>query len=146
MAKNFFLSAEYRSGEEYLKALRERGYRISEHAEDVLMEVKAIPEEQVRIMRLAVQDLGFSGRALCSDILFTAKARGFHPCPLWVGPQYRMECDDDDYVSIGMEPIADSVGDVGLFGIRHYARVRWLRSHHANYHWRLHRDFLFVVR
>ncbi len=96
----FYLSAEYRSGEEYIEALEARGY-ITHEANYNLRQYTNIPEEQVRLKRVTARDLGVHNSAGTRTILAAVKKKGLTPCPPWVGPQYRMECDDDEHALAG---------------------------------------------
>ena len=142
----FRLSADYRSGKEYLEALQEKGYKVFECAEDLLnqKELEEIPEETVRLKKVTPRDLGFSYGATLKEIFAVAEKNGLKPCPLWVGPQYRMECDDDDYVSIGMEPMTGSDGDTYIFYIDRYNGGRWLSNYHTSLPFYPDHGFLFV--
>ena len=138
------LSADYRSGKEYLEALQEKGYKVGEHTEDLLNQLTDIPEEQVRLKKVTLRDLGFSSEATLKEILAVAEKKGLKPCPPWVGPQYRMQCKDDEYTIIGMEPMTDSAGTTGIFRVGRGDGARWLDSLHVSYHWDPVNKFLFV--
>ena len=140
----FRLSADYRSGKKYLKALQEKGYKVIGDAEYLLNQLTDIPEEQLRLKKVTVGDLGFSSIATIKEIYEAAEKNGLKPCPLWVGPQYRMECDDDDYVSIGMEPMTGSDGDTYIFYIDRYNGGRWLSNYHTSLPFYPDHGFLFV--
>ena len=141
----FRLSADYRSGKEYLEALQEKGYKVSKYAEDILNQLTDIPEEQVRLKKVTVEDLGFSSsRATLKEILAVAEKKGLKPCPLWVGPQYRMQCKDDENTMIGMEPMTNSAGDTFIFYVDRFVSNRWLGGSHTGDRWLPDRKFLFV--
>ena len=110
-----YLSADYRSGEEYLEALQEKGYEVTKYAKGLLNQLTDIPEEQVRLKKVTVEDLGFSSSATTEEILAVAEKKGLKPCPPWVGPQHRMQCKDDEHTVIGMEPMTASNGDASSF-------------------------------
>ena len=140
----FRLSADCRSGKEYLEALQEKGYRVSKYAEDILNQLTDIPEEQVRLKKVTVEDLGFSSRATLKEILAVAEKKGLKLCPPWVGPQYRMQCNDDEYTMIGMEPMINSVADRYIFYVFRSNSDRWLDSRHTSGRWGPDDEFLFV--
>ena len=121
----FYLSAEYRSGEEYLKALEEKGYRVDYNAKKLLTQLTNIPKEQVRLKKVTLKDLGLSTGGTVREILATAKKHNLKPCSPWVGPQYHLECDDEKYTPIGMEPLPDPYGLEYVFNI-YYSDDRWL--------------------
>ncbi len=138
-----YLSAEYRSGEEYIEVLKARGYKISTHANSLLSQLTDIPEEQVRLKKVTVEDLGLPNGGDIEEIFASAKKKGLTPCPPWVGPQYRMECDDDEYAFVGMEPL-DSDGFTHIFYVSLNGCDRDLSSFHAKHPWFPDREWLFV--
>ena len=140
----FRLSADYRSGKEYLEALQEKGYKVTGYAENLLNQLTDIPEEQLRLKKITVRDLGFSSRATLKEILAVAETKGLKPCPPWVGPQYRMQCKDDECTTIGMEPMTNSNGSARVFTVSHSDSNRWLDSRYAGNRWSPGDRFLFV--
>ena len=140
----FRLSADYRSGKKYLEALQEKGYEVTEYAEGILNQLTDIPEEQVRLKKVTVEDLGLSPSATIEEILAVAETKGLKPCPPWVGPQYRMQCKDDENTAIGMEPMTGSDGDTYIFYVDRYNGGRWLGGDHTNPRWYSDDEFLFV--
>ena len=141
----FRLSADCRSGKEYLEALQEKGYGVDGGAENLLDQLTDIPEEQVRLKKVTLRDLGFSSRATLKEIYEVAEKKGLKPCPPWVGPQYRMQCKDDEFTVIGMEPMTISHGgDALIFDVDRTDSVRWLLSYHASFRWLPDCRFLFV--
>ena len=141
----FYLSAEYRSGKECLQALEEKGYEVDVYAEDLLKQLTDIPEETIRLKKVTLRDLGLSSGGTIKEILTAAQAKkGLKPCPPWVGPQYRMECKDNEYATIGMEPITESGGYTFAFRVGRADGDRWLGSIHAGDRWYPDGEFLFV--
>ena len=137
------LSAEYRSGEAYIEALKARGYTVPTHANNLLSQLTDIPEEQVRLKKVTVEDLGLPNGGDIEEIFASAKKKGLTPCPPWVGPQYRMECDDYEDALIGMEPL-DSGRGTYIFGVSRYDRDRDLFSDHTGGRWDPGVEWLFV--
>ncbi len=137
-----YLSAEYRSGEAYIEALEARGYES--YADNLLSQLTDIPEEQVRLKKVTAKDLGLPNGGTTEEILDTAKKKGLKPCPPWVGPQYRMECDDDEFTIIGMEPLTDSGSGTHVFGVGRNGRGRDLYGNRADRHWSPDDEWLFV--
>ena len=140
----FRLSADYQSGKKYLKALQEKGYKVFEDAEYLLNQLTDIPEEQVRLKKVTLRDLGFSSGTTIEKILAVAEKKGLKPCPPWVGPQYRMQCKDDEFTAIGMEPMTNSNGSARVFTVSHSDSNRWLDSRYAGNRWSPGDRFLFV--
>ena len=139
-----YLSADYRSGEEYLEALQEKGYEVYKYAKDLLNQLTDIPEEQVRLKKVTLRDLGFSSGATMKEIFAVAEKKGLKLCPPWVGPQYRMQCKDDERTTIGMEPMIGSDGDTDVFHVYRGGSARWLSSGPTSYRWHPDDKFLFV--
>ena len=140
----FRLSADCRSGKKYLEALQEKGYKVSKYAEGILNQLTDIPEEQVRLKKVTVRDLGLSSGTTIEEILAVAETKGLKPCPPWVGPQYRMQCKDDEYTMIGMKPMTAPDDDTFIFDVYRSNSDRWLGSHLTGDRWLPDRKFLFV--
>ena len=140
----FRLSADCRSGKEYLEALQEKGYKVIGDAEYLLNQLTDIPEEQLRLKKVTVEDLGFSSSVTIEEIHEAAEKKGLKPCPPWVGPQYRMECNDDERTLIGMEPMTESAGTTDIFRLDRVGSDRWLDGGHARRRWNPDHGFLFV--
>ena len=140
----FRLSADYRSGKKYLEALQEKGYKVNKYAEDILNQLTDIPEEQLRLKKITVRDLGLSPSATIEKIHEAAEKKGLKPCPPWVGPQYRMQCKDDERTLIGMEPMTAPDGAAGIFGVYRRDSDRWLYSNLTDFRWYPDHEFLFV--
>ena len=139
-----YLSADYRSGKEYLEALQEKGYEVHEYAEDLLNQLTDIPEEQVRLKKVTVGDLGFSSGATMKEIFAVAEKKGLKLCPPWVGPQYCMQCKDDEFTAIGMKPMTAPNGDADVFHVYRGGSARWLSSAPTSDRWDPDDRFLFV--
>ena len=126
----FYLSAEYRSGEEYIKVLEEKGYKVNESTKNLLKQLTNIPKEQVRLKKVTLEDLGPSTGGTVKEILTAAKKHNLEPCPPWVGPQYCMECDgNEENTIIGMEPLTNSSVEYIGFDVFYYGNGdRWFVS------------------
>ena len=140
----FRLSADCRSGKEYLEALQEKGYKVFEDPEYLLNQLTDIPEEQLRLKKVTVRDLGFSYGATLKEIFAVAEKKGLKPCPPWVGPQYRMQCKDDEYTMIGMKPMTGSDGGTFILYVGRVGSGRWLDGYRTSYPWSPDDEFLFV--
>ena len=98
----------------------------------------------MRLKKVTPRDLGLSSIATIEKIHEAAEKKGLKLCPPWVGPQYRMECKDDEYTMIGMEPMTAPDGAAGIFRVHRDDRGRWLLSFHAGNRWLPGYEFLFV--
>jgi hypothetical protein len=78
--------------------------------------------EEVILIRLSVEDLGFSSGATLEEIYAKAKELGLELCPPEVGPQLRLQYLDQstgDNTYVGMKPIPDGKGNPRLFSVVH---------------------------
>ncbi len=139
----FYLTAEYRSGKAYIEVLKARGYKTYARAKNFLRQLTDIPEEQVRLKKVTVEDLGFPNGGTAEKILAAAEEKGLILCPPWVGPQYRMKCDDAETAIIGMESL-DSDSDAHVFRVGRFVRARYLDGDHSGYPWSPDDEWLFV--
>ncbi|MEK9157073.1 MAG: hypothetical protein AAB448_03010, partial [Patescibacteria group bacterium] len=76
--------------------------------------------EHMHLIRLTVGDLGFPDGATIEDIFIKAIALGLELCPPEVGPYYRLHYTNqpmNEYVYIGMEPIAGRGGGPYVFDV-----------------------------
>ncbi|MCY4576974.1 MAG: hypothetical protein OXB96_00880 [Candidatus Kaiserbacteria bacterium] len=111
----FYLSAEYRSGAAYIEALKEKGGRVLSSAKDLLNQLTTIPEEQVRLKKVTLKDLGLPDSSTPEEVFKAAEAQGLKPCPPWVGPQYGLVHATEEYETIFTEPLDSSHVDAFMF-------------------------------
>lgn len=136
------LSSEYRSGESYLQALGEKGYKVLSYTGNFLRHFTHIPREKLRLKHVSVEGLGLPKGGTAELILAAAKTQGLRLCPAWVGPQYRMACGDGAYVAIGTKPLIDPFGNGRIFYVYHTMNSgRWLHSRPTDYHWNAVREW-----
>ena len=100
-------------------------------------------------MVISVEDLGFKDGATYKDIYKRALEVGLQLCPAEVGPQLRVQYNDQprgEWLFIGMGPITGSVGDSRLFSVRHGYDDLWLNARYGNsgYFWRGDYRWVFV--
>lgn len=119
-----------KSPSEYRKALKANGYRIGDYADQILDKVKVSePVIQLDLVVKTVAELGFKNGAARQQIYDQAIKIGLELCPAEVGPALRLQYPDQPYgewLRIAMEPIADSVGDLEVFGVGRDGGGRWL--------------------
>lgn len=73
--------------------------------------------ETVQFVKIRIRDLGFSTEPTIEEIFEKARELGLELCPAEVGPQYRLQYDDQpakEWLYIGMKPIDTSNGE-GIF-------------------------------
>lgn len=123
--------------------------KVSNWAEDLLEKVKySKKKETIDLVKISVEELGFTEQTPLKEIYAKAKELGLELCPSEVGPQLRAQYLDqpmDEWFYVGMEPIEDSDGDLGVFGLGHNDDGLWLYSRHANpdYTWGPGRSLVF---
>ena len=89
-------------------------------------------EAELDLVVVSVAELGFKDGAKLKDIFAEAKKRGLELCPNQVGPELRLQYEDqpkDEWLIVGMEPIAVSDGDLRLFYVEHDGHALWLSAH-----------------
>lgn len=143
-----------RTVDDFRKALKDGGFRISDWASDILGKpafTVAAEKTEVDLVRVTVAELGFKNGAKRSDIYERAKDFGLELCPAEVGPQLRLQYKDQpvgEWLFIGMEPITGSGGDLGVFLVGHGGDGLWLRSRdgHPDSFWDGHYRSVFARR
>lgn len=82
-------------------------------------------------MLVSVADLGFTKATRRDAIYERAKELGLDLVPAEVGPQLRLAYTDqplNEWMVMGMEPIANSDGSLDVFSVVHDDGGQWLRS------------------
>jgi len=121
--KTIKLGTGLKTDDAFRKALKAGGHYISDWANDILGKpaFKASKTEmEVGLMNVSVAELGFKNGAKLSDIYKRAQELGLELCPAEVGPQLCLQYKDQpngERLLIGMKPITDSDGDLGVFGV-----------------------------
>lgn len=119
----------------YRSALKQNGFEIGDWANDIMGKpafTVATEPTTVELVLMTVAELGFKNGAKRSDIYQRVLELGFELCPAEVGPALGLAYPDqpkNKWIWIGMEPIAVSVGNSGVFGVLHDGNERWLRTH-----------------
>ena len=107
------------------KALKRQGYVIGPWADDILGKPSftVCPYEiEVDLVAASVAELGFGNGTSYKDIRARALELELDLCPAEVGPQLRLQYNDQplgDWLRIAMQPIADSDGHLGIFAVGH---------------------------
>ena len=123
------ITRECDSVEAYRKKLEDERYRIGRYAGSMLdaITIRKTDEKNLTLIRVRPKDLGLTGsNTTHNEILTAAKQKGLKPCPPWVGPQYRLDCGDDEFTTIGMEPVPRASGAPSMFyvsGNRYYREL-----------------------
>ncbi|MSU60703.1 MAG: hypothetical protein EXS52_02180 [Candidatus Staskawiczbacteria bacterium] len=97
-----------------------------------------------------MQGLTGKNEAPLKEIFAMAKEKGLQLCPNQVGPELRLQYKDQskgEWIIIGMEPIADSVGGLSLFDVVYDDDGLWLPADDGSPDsvWNEHYRFVFVL-
>lgn len=140
---------------DFRAALKRGGNKIGDWANDILGKpaFTAVSQEtEVDLVKVTVAELGFKDSATYRQICERAMGFGLELCPAEVGPQLRLQYQDQpfgEWLVIAMEPIADSDGDLFVFYVEHDDDGRWLsggRGGHPDYGWCGGVQFVFLRR
>ena len=133
--KTINLGTGLKTTDDFRKALKGRGFNIGNWANDILGKpafTAATEATEIDLVKVTVAELGFKKGARRDQIYERAKELGLELCPSEVGPQLRLQYQDQpngEWLLIGMEPVADSDGDLNVFGVRRHDSGRWLDGH-----------------
>ncbi len=140
-----------KSPSEYRRALKAKGYRIGDYADQILNKVKVGGTEvQLDLVLVTVAELGFKDGARRDAIYARAIELGLELCPAEVGPALRLAYQDQPYrewIRVAMEPIADSDDDLMVFGVDLDDGERWLGGYYGDpgFFWDAGRRWVFVA-
>ena len=120
----------------YRKAIKAKKMRIGDYANDILgkPEFTVVTEEtEIDLVNVSVKELTGKNKAPLKEVFAQAMARGLQLCPNQVGPELRLQYEDQpegEWLIIGMEPITDSDGYLKLFHVERHGDVLWLYAHY----------------
>jgi len=132
--KTIKLGTGLKTADDFRRALKDDGFNISDWASDILGKpaFKAADEDtEVDLVKVTVAELGFKNGARHNQIYERAKELGLGLCPPEVGPQLRLQYQDQpngEWILVAMEPIVDSDGDPRLFLVERSDSGLWLSS------------------
>ena len=125
----------HKDADAYRSALEDNGFRIRECANDIMGKPAFTVSDQptsVDLVLITVAELGFPKEsATRSDIYKRVFELDLEACPPEVGPQLRlqyMDQPDGESLFVGMEPIANSYGDLTIFCVGRDGSSCWLRG------------------
>ncbi|MEK7611820.1 MAG: hypothetical protein AAB407_00520 [Patescibacteria group bacterium] len=152
--KQVKLDTGLKTAADFRSALKKAGMKISNWANDILGKpafTVAAEEVSLDLVVVSVADLGFKKGATRAQIYERARELGLDLCSAEVGPQLRLQYLDqpmNDWVLIGMEPIADSGGSLSVFILRRDGDEVWLdgSSGSADLFWFADYRWVFVRR
>lgn len=153
MQKEIALGTGPKNAQEFEQAMMAKGYQVSSWAKD-MMEQSAFKvskeEKKIDLVVVSVESLGFPNGAQYSEIQARAQELGLQLAPAEVGPQLRLQYDDQsngEWLRIGMEAITDSDGDRRIFEVgRRDGGRAWLdrNNGYPGYRWDGDDQFVFV--
>jgi len=149
--KTIKLGTGLKTAEDFRKALKAIGCKIGDWANDILGKSAfsaASKEAELELVRVSVKELGFKKGATRQEIYQRAQELGLKICPNEVGPQLRLQYENQpngEWIVVAMEPISDSVGDLGLFHVERVGHDRWLFGNYGGhgYVWNADNEFVF---
>lgn len=119
----------------FRQAITQVRNRISDWADRTLGRpafTVATQEIELDLVNVSALELGFTQSTTRREIYARAIERGLELCPAEVGPQLRLQYQDQplhEWLLVGMEPIADAVGFLNVFYVGHYEDGLWLCRH-----------------
>lgn len=134
------------------KILLEKGYQISGWGEEILQKTSFSGEKKnLKLVSFSVESLGFPNGATTKEIFEKAKKFGLELAPAEVGPQMRLQYQDQsmgEWLLLAMEPITDSRGGPAVFYLERYEDGSWLGALSAlpDLRWGAGHQFVFVSR
>ncbi|MBI2042127.1 MAG: hypothetical protein HYT20_03905 [Candidatus Nealsonbacteria bacterium] len=122
--KTIKLGTGLKTADDFRKVLKGNGFEVSDWANDILEKsafIVAIEGIKVDLVKVTVAELGFKKGARRDQIYDRAKELGLELCSPEVGPQLRLQYQNQpnsEWVFVGMEPIFDSEGNMVVFVVR----------------------------
>lgn len=128
----------HKNADEYRKAIKAVGGKISDWANDILGKPAFTVADQlmdIDLVVVTVAELGFPKGATRADIYKRAAEFGLEPCPAEVGPALRLQYLDQpkgEWLRIAMEPIVVSLGGPYIFRVERDDSGLWLHFGYDN--------------
>lgn len=106
------------------QALTDGGFQIGDHAAQILKKTSlADTETEIELVDVSGAELGFTKSYRRYELYARAEKFGLDLVPAEAGPQARLQYTDQPLVEwklMAMEPIADSDGNLGVFGVERF--------------------------
>ena len=132
------LGTGLRTADDFRRALKDGGFRIEKWANGILSKpgfTAATEETEKDLVNVSIAELGFTDGVHCRDIYSRAQELGLNLCPAEVGPQLRLQHNDQpkgEWLIVAMEPIADSDCFLHVFSVEHDTYGFWLNNRPGN--------------
>ena len=141
-----------RTADDFDDALLEGGFKIGSGALDILKKsvftvAASAKETKLNLFKVTVAEFGFKNGAPRDQVYKRAKELGFEPCPPEVGPQLRLQCQNQsggDGILVAIEPIVDSDGYLKVFHLSCHDSGLWLHDYWGDPGRFWHSDFQVV--
>jgi hypothetical protein len=127
------LGTGLKTADDFRKAIKQAGAKIDDWGNDILGNTSfttSNEEIEVELVVASVAELGFKDGAIRMDLYIRAKELGLDLCQPEVGPQLFLQYKDQpkgEWLTVAMEPIADSARRLRVFRIGHGDGGRRLR-------------------
>lgn len=152
--KTIKLGTGLKTADDFRRALKQAGCKLGDWGNDVLGQrafTASETETDADLVVVSVAELGFKDGATRADIYTRAQELGLSLCPAEVGPQLRLQYTNQpkgEWLLVAMEPIAGSVGSLGVFLVGHDGYGLWLHGNrgHADSFWNGDDRWVFLRR
>lgn len=130
--KTIKLGTGFKTVKDFGRALRDGGFKLNARASHILEKsvfTAAAEESEVDLVKVTLDELGFKNGARWDQIHERAKELGFKLCSPEVGPQLRLQYQNQpngELILVAMEPIFDSDGRPCLLYVACYTSELWL--------------------
>lgn len=144
--KEFILGSGAKTFQEFEDAMTSKGYEFSDGSENAMKQsdfTVSNERKKIDLVVVSVESLGFPNGAEYSQIKNRAQELGFQLAPAELGPQLRLQYDDqpnDESLYIGMKEIGKSIFNV----VRFLDGEAWLDATSADKMFKWERDTRFV--
>ena len=126
----FFLTVklgQYQTAAVLCDAIEKKGKIISNYAEQIINKISiSATDDRVDLLEVSGTELGFTESVPRSEIYKRAFELGFIKCPAEAMALARIQCSDSKWRICGMEPIADSAGDLCMLDLHGDGDDLWL--------------------
>ncbi|MEK7129961.1 MAG: hypothetical protein AAB803_02990 [Patescibacteria group bacterium] len=143
-----------KSEAELERALTKNPFSLGDYARDMMHSLDfgtLAKSREIRVAKLRLGDLGFTGYPTIAHIFEQAPKLGLELLPAEAGPHARLQDRNQrsgDWYYIAMNPITDRNGSPDVFEVARYEDALWLHSPWAGPgdHWSLGNAFVFGLR
>ncbi len=111
------------SGDGFIQAIQDKGMQVHPYSQESMKSEDFIlvdQETELALTVISVKELTGNDQASLEEIIDEAKKKGYQLCPNQVGPESRLQYEDQpkgEELIIGMKPIRNPDGIAELFAI-----------------------------